>query len=745
MKNFMEQNESKSNETKLVDSTKSNSSNKNSIPLDDAQLFSDRKPVVTPSSSTQIPKKQVLESNESITPENESNSSESEDFVEDIRQKKEKPHIVEEDQVAYPIKWDESNSLTDNQNQTPNEESGVESTEVNIQENSQIPSSSELEENLGKEITTNENPQPNDVATKENTAGGKQPVADFKNTSIENLVALFRDTTRDSTWFKKRSQIREIRNAIIKKFEQDIEERKNAYLKTGGFAIDFSYQSKFKKIFDDLDFEHRKRKKDYSKNIERELKENTEKKLIIIGEIKKLRSKNISIKKKYDHINTLQEQWHRIGQVPRRRNDELWKEYNYNLDLFYQLLDVHKTQKETAEEEQFEKLFKLLREAEKLIDAKDILKSKTELNTLRNQLVIRVKGLSTKYRNLVWSKFKEIRKALDKKLSITFSENKKIRESVILRLSEIQENLPSSLKEWHKVNDEIAVLERKYNEARLISKGIRKNINKEYYNIYWNIKRHRNNFYKELSKTRRETVTAKKDIINELREILECDNWKEKRNTVVGFRNKWQKLGFSNRKLEDKLWQEFDQLNNTYFDRIRNGYEKLNQHQESLVSAKKRFLDEFKESFSFDSDEILKECLTQIEYWNGYGSIQPAIDNKFNREFINAISGKLKATGLNNKEQNNLAFECTLKIIEEDGKSIQEYIKETKERIERLEKELSQIETNFHFFNDTNSSNPLVQEIEKRSEEIQGNIDFAKQRFFKLKTIRTNYNKKFTG
>lgn len=777
MKNFIEQNENKSNEINLVDSEK-NTSNENSIPFDGTQLPSepDRDLVVT-ASSTEGSEKQVLDTDGSAVPTNESNSSDSEDFVEDSEQTTEEPNTVEENEVESPLKGDGSTDSNYTDYQTSKEEGKVESIESNTSENPQIPSSSAFEENFSTEFSKTEDPQsdspdniesvtdenqpvdnvrdeshvedqtnqPNDVATQKKRNEEKQQISYIKNSSIEELVGLFRDTTRDSNWFKKRTLIREIRNEVTKKIDQDIEERKKTYLDSGGFAIDFSYQSKFKKDFDDLDFEHRKRKRAYFKNLESELKENTEKKLNIIEEVKKLRSANISIKKKYDQINTLQEHWRKIGQVPRSKNDELWKEYNYNLDLFYQLLDVHKTQKKTAEEEQFEKLFKLLIEAEKLIDAKDILKSKTELNTLRNLLVIRVKGLSPKYRNLVWTKFKELRKALDKRLSIIFSENRKIREGVIFRLSEIQEKLPSNIKEWQRITDEIADLENKYNEAKLISKGVRKSINKEYYNLYWNIKRHRNNFYKELSKTRKEIVSAKKDIINELRDILDADDWQEKRNTVVGFRAKWQKSGFSNRKLEDKLWNEFEQLNKTYFDRIRNGYEKLSPHQESLVSAKKRFIEEFEETFSFDSDEVLKELLTQIEYWNGYGSIQPVIDHKFNNKFIVAINGKLKATELNSKEQNNLAFECTLKIIEEDGKSIQGYIKETKDQIERLEKQLSQLETNFHFFNDASSSNPLVQEVEKRAEKIKENIDFAKQRFFKLKTIRTNYNKKFTG
>lgn len=777
MKNFIEQNENKSNEINLVDSEK-NTSNENSIPFDGTQLPSDPdSDLVVTASSTEVSEKQVLDTDDSVVPKNESNSSESENFVEDDKQTTEISNKVEENEVEHTSQVEEATDSNGTNHQRSREEDSLESIESNPLEKTQIPPSRAIEENLSGEISKAENPQsdspdniesvtdenqpvdnvrdeshvedqttqPNDVATQKKGNEEKQQISDIKNSSIEELVRLFRDTTRDSNWFKKRTLIREIRNEVTKKFDQDIEERKKTYLDSGGFAIDFSYQSKFKKDFDDLDFEHRKRKRAYFKNLESELKENTEKKLNIIEEVKKLRSANISIKKKYDQINTLQEHWRKIGQVPRSKNDELWKEYNYNLDLFYQLLDVHKTQKETAEEEQFQKLFKLLTEAEKLIDAKDILKSKTELNTLRNLLVIRVKGLSAKYRNLVWTKFKEIRKALDKNLSITFSENRKIREGVIFRLSEILENLPSNVREWQRTADEIADLEKKYNEARLISKGVRKNINKEYYNLYWNIKRHRNNFYKELSKTRKETVSAKRDIINELREILDSDDWKDRRNTVIGFRTKWQKLGFSNKKLEDKLWHEFEQLNKTYFDRIRNGYEKLSPHQESLVSAKKRFIEEFEEGFSFDSDEILKELLTQIEYWNGYGYIQPAIDYKFNNRLIAAINDKLKATDLKSKERNNLAFECILKIIEEDGKSIQGYIKETKDRIEKLEKELSQLETNFHFFNDASSSNPLVQEVEKRSEKIKENIDFAKQRFFKLKTIRTNYNKKITG
>ena len=105
---------------------------------------------------------------------------------------------------------------------------------------------------------------------------------------------------------RNQTQIRKINRLFEEKFHKDVEANKKVFIDGGGNEIDFFYKPEYKKQFDQIGYEYRKKKRAHYKEQEVSHKLNLERKKNIIEEIKGLISADININTIYKKFRTLQ-------------------------------------------------------------------------------------------------------------------------------------------------------------------------------------------------------------------------------------------------------------------------------------------------------------------------------------------------------------------------------------------------------------------------------------------------------
>ncbi|MCY4562158.1 MAG: DUF349 domain-containing protein [Flavobacteriaceae bacterium] len=628
-----------------------------------------------------------------------------------------------------------ADSVVDHDHQNNSEEEQLNSSNLNPEENRENINSKDVAISNSSVKTSGVHKKP------KKSIDLPKPEIDLESLSIEELIVQFDSLIKDSDWNKNKNSIAEVKKIFEAKYHEDVESRKNKFLDQGGNQIDFFYRPDYKKQFDQLYREYRKKKREYYQDLEKELQSNLVQKEEILDQIKLLRNQDLSIKKKYEEIGRIKESWHKIGHVPRSKSEQLWRDYNHNLDLFYQLMDLHKLQKEETDKEEYDKIIGLLAEAKNRIDSLSFSKAKVELETFKNLLRVKSIRLSNRLKDDVWNRFRAIRKELDKKISEAYLSNLEIKKEAIDRLQAIFEDLPGSHEQWHKCAEELRELDKKFRAANPVSYKSGKFLSAKFYHLYWDITRKKNAFFKDVFKQRKEILIAKNQIIDEIKKIIDADDWKNHINRVKELRPEWKKLGFTSKKEERKLWNEFNELTQLFFDRHRLGYEKLTPHQETIVKAKERFVSDFSNSFELNDQDIWDQLNPHFELWSGFGSIHPDIDHKLNTSFHKEINEKLKLHKGSKKDRASISFECLIEIIRNDFLSIEKNLVQFKSDIASLEKEITQLENNLQFFDTSSSDNPLVREVEQKSSKVRDRLELTKQRYFKLKSLRTELSK----
>ena len=58
---------------------------------------------------------------------------------------------------------------------------------------------------------------------------------------------------------------------------------------------------------------------------------------------------------------------------------------------------------------------------------------------------------------------------------------------------------------------------------------------------------------------------------------------------MKNIQKKWKNIGFIPRRIENKLWNEFSEIQKVYFDRLKKGYKRITSEQEIIHEEKNYF------------------------------------------------------------------------------------------------------------------------------------------------------------
>ena len=165
------------------------------------------------------------------------------------------------------------------------------------------------------------------------------------------------------------------------KFGTLLSEKKAAFLEAGGNTIDFQYSSPIKSRYNKLLSDYKKERDLYYSNLEKQLKENLEKRVQVIEDLKSL-IENADTKTMYKSFRELQNTWRAIGPVPKTKYNDTWKIFHHHVERFYDLLHLSNDFRDLDFKNNLEEKLKLIQKAEFLAEEQDINVAFKELQEL---------------------------------------------------------------------------------------------------------------------------------------------------------------------------------------------------------------------------------------------------------------------------------------------------------------------------------------------------------------------------
>ncbi len=591
-------------------------------------------------------------------------------------------------------------------------------TENNLSENEEKKNAQEVSQQNPSEEPVSSHEPPHDEDT-DSVEDQEEEVEISLAEALKEMEKII-NTPNAGENFKKFNLLKEKASHHI---HDEIEDKKHEYVEAGNAPENFSYEHPLQSKLSALINIFKEKHDSYQKGQEEEQKKSLEQRQNIIERLKNLYTNSEPGTNLFKSIREIKEEWSKAGQVAKSEFKILNNNYFHHLNQFYQMLDLNKEFLEQEYSHNLEKRQHIIERAKELENEPVIQKALNELQYLHKLWKEEAEPVAEEFREKTWEEFKEIsnkiheRKselsaAIESEQSINLEKKNQI-IAEIKKLSEPAETPNHNY--WQNAIRRVEDLRSEFLKTGSVPRKLSNQNWTDFKTTLRNFNTTKNNYYKSLKGSQQSHLEEKLKLIQTAKDNMNNEEWDIAVPLFKKLQEDWKKIGHVPKSMTNKIWDEFRDACNTFFNNYREKSNTSTDNWKENYKHKKELLDQLKtitnEDGSIEKIEAIKTA------WNNIGKV-PREKISINSEFNKTLREKLKLNKINELE------------LKEEGLSenqLTDKARKIKSQISDLEAEIVKLENNLAFFNKPSRENPLLKDTFDTIDEKKAHLETLRQ------------------
>lgn len=626
----------------------------------------------------------------------------------------------------------------------------VDEMDSEIAENNAAPQVSEIKEDVQKEVKPEKmktaskavDEMDSEIAdTSENIKHSTIEMLDYSNFSLEDLVTELSKLVKENAVQNITNNVNAIKQAFHIKYGEVLKVEKEKFVELGGDIVDFQHNSPIKSTYNSILYDFKIKRNEFYASQEKQLRDNLQAKLGLIEELKHLID-NAEGATMYKMFKDIQTRWVKIGLIPRVKYNDTWRTYQHHVERFYDLLHLSNDLRDLDFKHNLEEKLKLVARAEELADSDDVNAAFKELQVLHKLWKEDIGPIASDKRDEVWDRFSEAtRKVHDKRhdffkdLKSKYEGNVEKKLAVIAEIEALDTSKNLTRIDWQKSIKELEVLRNKFSEIKQVPREKSDFIWAKYKEATRKYNVEKNNYFKLVKHEHLDNLNKKKSLIEQAVAVKDSEDWDTTTEIMKKIQTDWKKIGHVPQKYSDKLWKEFKDACNHYFDRFHQQKDAGSKLELDVFNKKKELLTEIKKAIE-DKKEITINTLKEyVKKWRDLGRVpheMKHIEGKFNK----LLDKIVEENTIDKQDVEMIKFENLVNsyIEQKNYRKLDSEQLFVRRKIDETSKEILQLENNVGFISNVSEDNPLVQNVmnqinvyKEKLEIWKSKLDFLRQ------------------
>ena len=575
------------------------------------------------------------------------------------------------------------------------------------------------------------------------------PMEDYDKMDMDQLVDELAKLVAVEKVMSVKDHVEHLKTAFLSKYHQLVEDKNEDWKTENPESTEaFEFHFPLKMTFDNLLHDYRNRKNSHFKNMQGNLQSNLETRLAIVEELKQLTHPQEHVKDVLKHFNDLRERWKHAGPIPKDKYNHVWNNYHFHLENFYDLLHLDREARDIDFKHNLEQKQKIVRRVEELINEPDINKSFRELQDLHRMWKEDIGPVSSTHREEIWNEFSELTRKMHDKREVLFEkmrasehDNLAKKNDIIAQIEKISEEKVSAHSQWQGQIEKIEALRTEFFHTGKVPTESNEETWAKFKTAVRNFNSTKNSFYKDIKKDHQDNLNLKMALVAKAKELQESDDFATATPIMKQIQEEWKGIGHVPRKYSDKIWKEFKDACNHYFEKVKAQKSESNDEETASYENKKAYLDTLREfEMTGDHKTDLDGIKMHIEKWKGFGKVsfnKRHIEGKFNK-ILDALFEKLS---LSKKDTDMVRFATRLDQMA-DGDDTRRLDNEKVfllRKIDEVQGEIFQLENNIQFFTNTKNAkkeNSIVLEVRKNIEKHREELDVLRDKLRQINNLK---------
>ena len=549
--------------------------------------------------------------------------------------------------------------------------------------------------------------------------------ADLDGLNKLQLVEMLEELVQDSDVQSIKDKVAAIRLHFNKLNKEDMDNELDQFLQSGGEAESFQHvedsaEQRFNAAFGIFKANRAKQNED----MEKQKLENLAKKQAILEELKEIIASDDSLKKTYDDFRGLQDRWKEIGPVPSTENSNLWNNYHFLVEKFFDKVRIGRELRDLDMKKNLDAKIELCEKAEELLDEKSITKAFKALQKLHEEWK-EVGPVPQDKKDEIWERFKaatdkinQIRREHYAQIEEEQSSNLEAKKALCEKAEELIAEDYASVNAWQKKSDELSEIFNVWKTIGPASKKDNEEIWQRFRGTMDTFFAKKKAFFATLKDRQTENLERKTQLCIEAEALMESADWKNATEQIKKLQEEWKTIGPVPKRHTDKIWKRFRAACDTFFTHKNEHFSGRRTEEEANLAAKKSLLEEIK-AFEIgpNRNENMEAIKAFQKRWIEIGYVPMKHKDAINKEYRELIDGFFDTMRKNQNEASTNEFREMMEGWRDDPNANDRVRRERntlQTRIQKLRDEIAAMENNIGFFSNSKNSELMRAEYEKK-------------------------------
>ncbi len=549
--------------------------------------------------------------------------------------------------------------------------------------------------------------------------------------SKEQLVGLLEETVRETDINKIKTKVALIKVAYLRLNKEFKEQHIEKYIKETEEkpevpVVEDPLDLRFEQAFETYKLNKAKHTEDQEKTKQ----QNLAKKLKILEELKELISSEETLKKTYDQFRALQDKWKEIGMVPKSEVNNLWQNYHFLVEKFFDKVKINKELKDLDLRKNLEAKMKLCEKAEELLLETSILRSFKQLQQYHEEWK-EIGPVAQDKKDEIWERFKtatdrinDRRREHYRKLQEEQQENYNTKLALCEKAEQIVTIRNSTLADWQNTTQEMSELLKIWRSIGPAGKKMNDKIWERFKSSLDTYYTEKKEYFGKVKDQQIHNYNLKLDLCVQAEALRNNTDWRKTTQDLIQLQKEWKEIGPVPRKHANRIWKRFRAACDEFFTRKANYFASIQKQEEENLQAKLELVNKvqgYELTGNKNEDlQILKEMQRQ---WMEIGHVPLKDKDKLQNDFRAAINKHLDKLKVDAMEISTLSFKAHYESVRDipDGNRILSKERGTLiNKLSKLKEDIALWENNIGFLADSKNAQILKKEFENK-------IDSAKK------------------
>jgi hypothetical protein len=567
---------------------------------------------------------------------------------------------------------------------------------------------------------------------------------DYSHHTKEQLANVLKELLHDDNFKRVDVILKEIKPLYDEIRDKERAQALERFVASGSVAEDFEYKGDDIDSLFDANFKLiRERRGNYFKQLEDRKNENLKRKEEILEKIRVLADGENS-DNSFDAFKKLQNEWKSIGPVANAHAKTLWANYHAIVDRFYDNQSIYFELKELDRKKNLEAKIELCIRAEKLVDVEIIKDAIRELNELHHEFK-HIGPVPKDDKETVWQRFKVASDAiyqrrdaylekLQEEFNVNYERKAKLGDDVQAFIGFTSDRI----KDWNQKTKEILEIQKQWEAVGGLPRAKAKEVNKKFWSAFKTFFNNKNSFFKKLDEERERNLKIKTDLVAKALSLKDSTDWDKAANELKTLQNTWKDVGPVPEKQREKIFKEFKDACDYFFEQKRSQHGKVESEQQQNLKAKEAICVTLQEHVNNKTATaaLLQELQRQ---YNAIGFVprkdMNAIRNRY-QDVVNKFVASIE--GFTEEDKNKLILENQISDLKNDPMAERKiYQKEQaiRKKIMKVEGDISLWKNNIEFFAKSQNADSVRAEFNAKIQEATEQLKQLKDQLKLLKTV----------